>query len=113
MAECDPCRWVSRRRACHGCGIFYYSNVLWQAVGFGEDASKSLLLIGSTGMAITLGTMAVIFGTANTHMVDGKEQPFLGGTTGPSAANLFAVSFGMAWGPVVWVLLGEMVPNRI
>ncbi|MBV9516084.1 MAG: sugar porter family MFS transporter [Mycobacteriaceae bacterium] len=123
--------------------IFYYSNVLWQAVGFGEESSftisvitavtniattlvaialidkigrKPLLLIGSTGMAITLSTMAVIFGTAATHMVNGKEQPFLGATTGMIAliaANLFVVAFGMSWGPVVWVLLGEMFPNRI
>ena len=119
--------------------IFYYSNVLWQAVGFGEESSftitvitsitnilttliaialidkigrKPLLLIGSTGMAVTLGTMALIFGTAT--MVDGK--PHLGGTTGTIAliaANLFVVAFGMSWGPVVWVLLGEMFPNRI
>jgi SP family sugar:H+ symporter-like MFS transporter len=123
--------------------IFYYSNVLWEAVGFGEGEAfvitvitsvtnivttliaialidkigrKPLLLIGSTGMAITLGTMAVIFGTAETHLVDGKEQPFLGGVTGPIAliaANLFVVAFGMSWGPCVWVLLGEMFPNRI
>ncbi|AKS33672.1 sugar porter family MFS transporter [Mycolicibacterium goodii] len=119
--------------------IFYYSNVLWQAVGFDESSSfiitvitsitnivttliaialidkigrKPLLLIGSSGMAVTLATMAVIFGTAT--QVDG--QPQLGGTTGPIAliaANLFVVAFGMSWGPVVWVLLGEMFPNRI
>src|SRR5690606_18285648 len=29
------------------------------------------------------------------------------------AANLFVVGFGATWGPVVWVLLGEMFPNRI
>jgi MFS transporter, SP family, sugar:H+ symporter len=29
------------------------------------------------------------------------------------AANLFVVFFGMSWGPVVWVLLGEMFNNRI
>ncbi|RDH79333.1 MFS transporter [Mycolicibacterium moriokaense] len=119
--------------------IFYYSNVLWEAVGFGESQAfvitvitsitniattliaialidkigrKPLLLIGSTGMAVTLGTMAVIFGTA--PVVDG--QPTLEGAAGPIAlvaANLFVVSFGMSWGPVVWVLLGEMFPNRI
>lgn len=119
--------------------IFYYSNVLWEAVGFGEGQAfvitvitsvtnivttliaialidkvgrKPLLLIGSTGMAVTLGTMAIIFGTA--PVVDG--QPDLSGVAGPIAlvaANLFVVSFGMSWGPVVWVLLGEMFPNRI
>ncbi|MCW2651481.1 MAG: transporter, sugar porter family [Mycobacterium sp.] len=119
--------------------IFYYSNVLWEAVGFKENSSftitvitsvtnilttliaialidkvgrKPLLLIGSAGMAITLGTMAVIFGTA--PVIDGK--PHLEGAAGPIAlvaANLFVVAFGMSWGPVVWVLLGEMFPNRI
>ena len=119
--------------------IFYYSNVLWEAVGFDESQSfvitvitsitnivttliaialidkigrKPLLLIGSAGMAITLGTMAIIFGTAT--QVDGSPQ--LSGAVGPIAlvaANLFVVAFGMSWGPVVWVLLGEMFPNRI
>ncbi|HRD11049.1 MAG TPA: sugar porter family MFS transporter [Mycobacterium sp.] len=119
--------------------IFYYSNVLWQAVGFSADQSaiytlitsivnvlttlvaialidkigrKPLLLIGSTGMAITLITMAIIF--ANAELVDGK--PSLQGPSGVIAliaANLFVVAFGMSWGPVVWVLLGEMFPNRI
>ena len=73
---------------------------------------KPLLLIGSAGMAITLDTMAVIFGTA--PLIDGK--PHLAGSAGPIAlvaANLFVVAFGMSWGPVVWVLLGEMFPNRI
>lgn len=119
--------------------IFYYSNVLWEAVGFGEGQAfvitvitsitnivttliaialidkvgrKPLLLTGSLGMAVTLGTMALIFGTA--AQVDGK--PVLGEVSGPVAlvaANLFVVAFGMSWGPVVWVLLGEMFPNRI
>jgi SP family sugar:H+ symporter-like MFS transporter len=119
--------------------IFYYSNVLWEAVGFEESSAftitvitsvtnilttliaislidkigrRPLLLIGSSGMAVTLATMAVIFGTA--PVVDG--QPQLDGAAGPIAlvaANLFVVAFGMSWGPVVWVLLGEMFPNRI
>jgi SP family sugar:H+ symporter-like MFS transporter len=119
--------------------IFYYSNVLWEAVGFKESSSftitvitsivnilttlvaialidkvgrRPLLLIGSTGMAITLATMAIIFQSA--QLIDGK--PHLGDVAGPIAlvaANLFVVAFGMSWGPVVWVLLGEMFPNRI
>lgn len=119
--------------------IFYYSNVLWEAVGFDESQSfvitvitsvvniattliaiglidrigrKPLLLIGSAGMAITLATMAVIFGTAP----QAGGAPQLGSIAGPVAliaANLFVVAFGMSWGPVVWVLLGEMFPNRI
>jgi MFS transporter, SP family, sugar:H+ symporter len=120
--------------------IFYYSNVLWEAVGFSEaDAfvitvitsvvniattliaiatvdrfgRRPLLLIGSVGMAVTLGTLAFIFGTAP---LDAQGNPVLAGATGPIAliaANLFVVAFGMSWGPVVWVLLGEKFPNRI
>jgi MFS family permease len=119
--------------------IFYYSNVLWQAVGFSADQSavytvitsvinvattliaialidkigrKPLLLIGSSGMAVTLITMSIIF--ANATLVDGKPSlPGASGVIALVAANLFVVSFGMSWGPVVWVLLGEMFPNRI
>jgi sugar porter (SP) family MFS transporter len=124
--------------------IFYYSNVLWQAVGYSADVAaintvitsiinvlttliaialidkigrKPLLLIGSTGMAITLITMAVIFGNATMAPNEaGELAPSLPGISGwiaLIAANLFVVAFGMSWGPVVWVLLGEMFPNRI
>src|SRR6478735_1031990 len=119
--------------------IFYYSNILWEAVGFDESQAfkitvitsvtnivttliaialidkvgrKPLLLVGSTGMAVTLGTMAVIFGSA--PIVDGQPRPEgASATIALVAANLFVVAFGMSWGPVVWVLLGEMFPNRI
>jgi SP family sugar:H+ symporter-like MFS transporter len=35
------------------------------------------------------------------------------GTVALITANLFVVFFGISWGPVVWVLLGEMFNNRI
>ncbi|MEV0074938.1 sugar porter family MFS transporter [Nocardia neocaledoniensis] len=124
--------------------IFYYSNILWEAVGFEESQSfqisvftsvvniattivaillidrigrRPLLLIGSIGMTITLATMAICFGGA-TQVPDaeGELQPQLTGASGPIAlvaANLFVIFFGMSWGPVVWVLLGEMFPNRL
>ena len=119
--------------------IFYYSNVLWQAAGFDESQSflisvitsvinvlttivaialvdkigrKPLLLIGSAGMSVTLGAMAICFATADKV----GDTPQLGDVAGPIAlvaANLFVIFFGMSWGPIVWVLLGEMFPNRI
>ncbi|GAB2610697.1 sugar porter family MFS transporter [Kocuria arenosa] len=119
--------------------IFYYSNVLWQSVGFTESDSftitvitsivnvvvtivaialvekvgrRRLLLVGSAGMTLSLGTLAVLFATAN--VVDGA--PVLGPAAGPLAlvaANLFVVFFGVSWGPMMWVLLGEMFPNQI
>jgi MFS transporter, SP family, sugar:H+ symporter len=119
--------------------IFYYSSVLWQAAGFSESDSliitvitglvniittlvaiasidrfgrKPLLIIGSIGMALTLGTLTVIFGTAT---LKGGE-PLLTGVAKPVAllaANVYVFAFGMSWGPVVWVLLGESFPNKI
>jgi sugar porter (SP) family MFS transporter len=119
--------------------IFYYSSALWQQVGFSEaDAltitvitsvtnivvtlvaigtidrvgRRVLLLVGSAGMSLSLGTLATVFATAR---VEGGE-PVLGDTAGTVAliaANLFVVFFGVSWGPVVWVLLGEMFSNRI
>lgn len=119
--------------------IFYYSSVLWQSVGFTESDAltqtvitsvtnivvtilaialidkigrRKLLMIGSGGMTLTLGTMAFIFSQA--PIVDGS--PELGDAAGRVAlvaANLFVVFFGMSWGPGVWVLLGEMFNNRI
>jgi hypothetical protein len=32
---------------------------------------------------------------------------------GLTAANLYIIAFAMSWGPVMWVLLGEMFPNEI
>ncbi len=120
--------------------IFYYSNVLWQAVGYSADDSakytvitsvvnvlttliaialidkvgrKPLLLIGSAGMAVTLATMAAIFANATVNPDGTPSLPGASGVIALVAANLFVVAFGMSWGPVVWVLLGEMFPNRI
>ena len=120
--------------------VFYYSSVLWRAVGFSESSSlqitvisgavnilttlvaialidkigrKPLLLIGSTGMTVTLGVLAAIFGTAT---MGAHGQPVLHGAEGTIAliaANAFVFFFGMSWGPVVWVMLGEKFPNRL
>lgn len=120
--------------------IFYYSSVLWQAVGFSERSSlaitvitgvtnivttlvaiatvdrvgrRPLLIAGSIGMTLTLGAMAAVFGAAGE---DAAGNPVLTGAAGPAAllaANLYVFSFGASWGPVTWVLLGEMFENRI
>ncbi|QSJ14915.1 sugar porter family MFS transporter [Nostoc sp. UHCC 0702] len=120
--------------------IFYYSSVLWRAVGFSEKDSltitvitaavnivttliaiafvdkfgrKPLLVLGSIGMTVTLGTMAFIFRTAQ---LDAAGNPTLTGSVGIVAllaANIYVFCFGFSWGPVVWVLLGEMFNNKI
>jgi SP family sugar:H+ symporter-like MFS transporter len=120
--------------------VFYYGAELWQAAGYDESQSlfinliagttniistfiaialvdkigrKPLLMVGSIGMFFTLGALTYIFGTAG---LDEAGQLALSDTTGTMAlvmANLFVVFFGLSWGPIVWVLLGEMFNNRI
>lgn len=120
--------------------VFYYGAVLWRAAGFSESNAllintiggvinvsatvaaillvdklgrKPLLLIGSIGMAITLGGLAVVFGTG---AVDATGNLQLTGFSGPLAlvlANVYIIFFGISWGPVMWVMLGEMFPNRM
>lgn len=121
--------------------IFYYSTSLWTSVGIEDPFLTStitsvtnivvtiiaitlvdrigrrlLLLIGSTGMFLSLGTMAIAFSNATTEVVDGADvATFIGNwdTVAIVGANAFVVFFGATWGPVVWVLLGEMFPNRV
>jgi SP family sugar:H+ symporter-like MFS transporter len=35
------------------------------------------------------------------------------GKTAVIAANLYVIFFNVSWGPVMWVMLGEMFPNQI
>jgi len=120
--------------------VFYYSNTIWEAVGFSEDQAfqtslittgvnvaftlvaialvdkvgrKPLLLVGSAGMVAMLAILTYVFGTApvgpdgNPVLADGPDFVAL------LAFNAYVAFFAATWGPVVWVLLGEMFPNRI
>jgi SP family sugar:H+ symporter-like MFS transporter len=119
--------------------VFYYGAVLWQSVGFSESDAllinilsgslsilaclvtvalidklgrKPLLLVGSAGMAVTLGTMAACFASgtfANGHLTLSDDV----GLIALIAANAYVVFFNVSWGPVMWVMLGEMFPNQI
>ena len=63
-------------------------------------------------MALTLGVMAWCFAQATGTGAE-ISLPAPWGPVALVAANLYVVFFGVSWGPVVWVLLGEMFPNRI
>ncbi len=119
--------------------VFYYGAVLWQAVGFSEaDAllinvisgavsicacivtillvdkigRKPLLQWGSVGMAVALGLMVVAFMNADVA----ANGELIVGEWGPLAllsANAYVFIFNMSWGPVMWVMLGEMFPNQL
>jgi len=69
-------------------------------------------LIGSLGMAIGLTVMAFAF--ASGSLVDGELVLSDGaGIAALIAANAYVVAFNFSWGPVMWVMLGEMFPNQI
>lgn len=119
--------------------IFYYSSSLWQSVGIDPSASflysfetsvvniigtviamifvdrigrKPLALIGSVGMAISLGLAAWAF-SSKSGAGDDIALPHAQGIVALVAANCFVLFFALSWGVVVWVLLGEMFPGRI
>lgn len=120
--------------------IFYYSTTLWKSVGFPESASlgisvvtsitnvlvtlvaiflvdrvgrKPILLIGSVVMTVSLATLALAFLFAVKDAAGDVSLPAPWGPIALVAANLFVVGFGASWGPLVWVLLGEIFPSRI
>ncbi|MDP2014232.1 MAG: MFS transporter, partial [Actinomycetota bacterium] len=67
----------------------------------------------SVGMVITLAILTYVFGTAP---IGADGNPVL--TDGPDVVamlsfNIYVAFFAATWGPVVWVLLGEMFPNRM
>lgn len=120
--------------------IFYYGSTLWQLAGFNENDSllinivsgavsiaacfvtialvdkigrKPLLLIGSAGMAVALFIMVYAFSHGS---LDAAGKLVLSqelGIIAVIAANLYVIFFNISWGPVMWVMLGEMFPNQI
>lgn len=119
--------------------IFYYSTTLWKSVGFSASDSfvtsvitaiinvvltfvaiffvdkvgrKALLLWGSGGMFVGLVLAAISFSQAHGSGANiTLPQPW--GVIALIGANLFVVFFAATWGPVMWVVLGEIFPNRI
>jgi SP family sugar:H+ symporter-like MFS transporter len=119
--------------------VFYYGAVLWQAVGFSESDAlliniisgavsiaacvitmylidkvgrKPFLMLGSIGMTVTLGCLVFAFMNAD---IDANGNLALGeqGTFALISANAYVFFFNLSWGPVMWVMLGEMFPNQI
>lgn len=119
--------------------IFYYGATLWQAAGFTESDAlltnvisgsvnifftfvaivlidkvgrKPLLLVGSIGQAVMLGILAYLFGTASLDSANNLILEGNNGTYALLAANGYIAFFAASWGPVMWVMLGEMFPNQ-
>ncbi|MFF5206938.1 sugar porter family MFS transporter [Streptosporangium sp. NPDC000396] len=119
--------------------IFYYSSAMWQSVGINQSESllisfstsiinivgtfiamalvdrigrRPLLMIGSAGMAIALATAAWAF-SSGVPSGETVRLPETQAVVALVAAHVFVLFFALSWGVVVWVLLGEMFPNRI
>ncbi|WP_226435927.1 sugar porter family MFS transporter, partial [Rhodococcus yananensis] len=119
--------------------IFYYSTTLWKSVGFTENQSfttsvitavinvamtfvailfvdrvgrRPLLMGGSIGMFVSLLLAAVAFSQA-VGSGDDVQLPEPWGALALVGANLFVIFFAATWGPIMWVMLGEMFPNRM
>tara|TARA_R110002096_G_scaffold9533_1_gene37519 strand:- start:1799 stop:3220 length:1422 start_codon:yes stop_codon:yes gene_type:complete len=66
-----------------------------------KHGRKPLMLIGALGMAVAMLALGFVF---------------FSGATGYLALGcmmLYVASFALSWGPVVWVLLSEIFPNKI
>lgn len=119
--------------------ILYYASSLWSAVGFSQGLSfavpigttiigvlmtivgmlyidklgrRKLLLIGSVGMGISLWITGFIF--MNATQVNGNLElsPALSWSALISA-HIFYIFFCCTWEPALWVVLGEIFPNKI
>jgi MFS transporter, SP family, sugar:H+ symporter len=120
--------------------IFYYGETLWKLAGVSEAAAlqrnilsgvvsiaaclvtiavidkigrKPLLLIGSAGMAVSLFAMAFAFNSGTLDASGNLQLSPNMGLVALVAANLYVIFFNGTWGPVMWVMLGEMFPNQI
>ncbi len=113
-----------------------YSNTLWQVVGFSTGASfgisiftvcvsiastvvailvmdrvgrRTLLVAGAAVMVPALGTLTVCFASATPTGAGGGLAIGQGaGIAALIAINVFAVGFGVTWGPVMWLMLAEL-----
>ncbi|HKN64942.1 MAG TPA: sugar porter family MFS transporter [Gemmatimonadaceae bacterium] len=116
-----------------------YSNALWQAVGFSSGTAflisiltvlvsiastlvaiaiidrvgrRKMLVTGAAVMTISLAVLALCFATTHTSAEDVSLSglPAIGALV---SINAFAVAFGITWGPVMWVMIGELFDSRL
>lgn len=119
--------------------VFYYGATLWQAAGFTEENAllqnvisgsvnvlftfvaialvdkvgrKPLLQIGALGQAVMLGILALIFVTADVSASGDLILDDRMGLYALLSANAYIAFFAFTWGPIMWVMLGEMFPNQ-
>jgi len=123
--------------------LYYGADIFEQALGFGEDdvlkqqillatvnlvftfvamftvdklGRKPLLMIGGVGMLIGFLIMGFTLYGSDYTQLNAAGMPALTKTEGMFSligVLIFIASFAMSMGPVVWVILSEIFPNRI
>lgn len=122
-------------------GIFFYSNTLFEAVGFTEDMAfiqtliltsfkivgvtagillvdrvgrKRMLVWGGTLIFCSLALVASVFTFAPVKdgQVDIASNPMLG-FLAIAGLCCFLLGFTSSWGPIFSIVMGEMFPNQI
>lgn len=122
-------------------GIFFYSNTLFEAVGFTEDMAfiqtliltgfkivgvtagillvdrvgrKRMLVWGGTLIFCSLALVASVFTLAPVKdgQVDIASNPMLG-FLAIIGLCCFLLGFTSSWGPIFSIVMGEMFPNQI
>lgn len=116
-----------------------YSNAIWQAVGFSTASSftismstvlvsiastvvalvimdrvgrRTLLTTGAAVMVVALVLLAFSFASA-TGSGDELRLGQRAGIGALVAINIFAIAFGVTWGPVVWVMMNELFDSEL
>lgn len=114
-----------------------YSNTIWQSVGVPTESSfqvsmltaglsilatvvailimdrvgrRTMLLVGGVFMIASMLTMAIAFVQSG-----GPEDALPSGAAIAAliGMNVFAIAFGITWGPVMWLMLGELFDSDI
>jgi sugar porter (SP) family MFS transporter len=67
---------------------------------------RPLLIAGALGMAVAMATLGWVFSNTALSTLFGRHVAL-------GAMILYKVSFSLSWGPIVWVMLPEILPLRV
>ena len=108
--------------------VLYYAPEIFKGMGMGTEASMfQTIIVGAINMLFTVLAIMTVdkFGRKKLMMIGSAVMAFsmigLGfalywqveGLPALLLMLLYIAAFAMSWGPVVWVLLSEIFPNKI
>ncbi len=113
--------------------IVYYAPTILSAAGFGKSAAilnsvglaslsiiatvitasivdrvgrRPLMLGGLVGMVVSMAMIGLMFFSSSLHTTDGK-------IIAVTCLAVFKFAFSLSWGPLVWVMLPELLPLHV